>query len=467
MSALPESIRPGPAGWVYAALFAALFLFLFLPPPPGLSVQGYRTLLVCATAVVLWTREILPPGLTGGLVILLLILTGASSSVNEALVGFSQPVIYFLIGVFTIAIAVERVGLAERIGRYFLRYSGGKSRSLFWFMVLSFPPMALIMPSSNSRSIILAEVFDRTFSLAGVEKGAPLARAIMMALHSLNRLASSALLTGGMTSIVAANLIGGLGWTRWFLLLGVPYCLTLCIGSLGLHLKYLRGGDRRLTLPPQEKKPLNGGEIRTSLIILMASLLWLSDAVHGLHPAVPAMMAWTLLLLPGIGVLKWGDFESRFSWATFFLLGASLSLGWTLAHTGAAKWLALSLLHLAPALAGHPYFLFAAILIVSVPIRILVPNITGYLAITIPISIEIGQGGGLNPLACALGVLLMGDSILFYPAQSPGSLAVYERGHLTAGEIFRFGLFMTGVSFVTTLTTTLLWWRIAGLDWLQ
>ena len=61
----------------------------------------------------------------------------------------------------------------------------------------------------------------------------------------------------------------------------------------------------------------------------------------------------------------------------------------------------------------------------------------------------------------------MGDSILFYPAQSPGSLAVYERGHLTAGEIFRFGLFMTGVSFVATLTTTLLWWRIAGLDWLQ
>jgi anion transporter len=465
MSQTVHTARSGVFGRLPPLLLVAFFICLFLPPPPGLSVPGYRTLLVAAAAVVLWTSEILPAGLTGGLVILLLILTGASSSVGEALVGFSQPVIFFLIGVFTIAIAVERVGLAERIGRFFLRLSGGKSGPLFWFMVVSFPPMALIMPSANSRSLILAEVFDRTFTLTGVKKGAPVARTVMMALHSLNRLASSALLTGGMTSIVAASLIGGMGWGRWFLLLGVPYYLTLFIGSFSLYLWYMRGESVQLDLPETEKTPVKSSEIRTALIIFMASALWLSDPIHGLHPAVPAMMAWALLLAPGVGVLEWSDFETRFSWATFFLLGASLSLGWTMAHTGAAKWLAITLLQLAPAIADRPYFLFAVILAVSVPVRILVPNITGYLAITIPIAIEIGQGGGLNPLVCALGVLLMGDSILFYPAQSPSSLAVYERGHLTAGEIFRFGMFMTAVAFATTLTATLLWWQIAGVAW--
>ena len=98
----------------------------------------------------------------------------------------------------------------------------------------------------------------------------------------------------------------------------------------------------------------------------------------------------------------------------------------------------------------------------SVSIRILVPNITGYLAITILIAIEIGQGAGLSPLVCALGVLVMGDSILFYPAQSPASIAVNERGHISAGEVFRFGVYMTAVAFVTTMTASLLWWGIVG-----
>ena len=351
--------------------------------------------------------------------ILLLILTGASATATEALVGFSQPVIFFLVGVFTVAIAVEKVGLAERIGRFFLRRSKGKTLGLFWWMVISFPPMALIMPSANSRSLILAEVFDRAFAITGVERGAPIARAVMMALHSLNRLASTALLTGGMTSIVAATFIGDIGWVRWFLLLGLPYYLTLFVGSASLYFWYMRGENIQLSLPEDEDIPMNRGEIRTGLIVLMASALWLSDAVHGLHPAVPAMMAWALLLMPGIGVLEWSDFETRFSWATFFILGASLSLGWTIAHTGAAKWLALNLLSLAPVVADKPYFLLAVILGASIPIRILVPNITGYLAITIPIAIEIGQGGGLNPMVCALGVLLMGDSILFLPRAEP------------------------------------------------
>ncbi|MBT3350356.1 MAG: hypothetical protein HOC91_16235 [Nitrospinaceae bacterium] len=449
----------------YPGLILAFLYLLSLPAPEGLTLPAYHTLLVAAAAVVLWTSEVLPTGLTGGIVILLLILTGASASISEALVGFSQPVIFFLMGVFTIAIAVERVGLAERIGRFFLRLSGGRSGALFWCMVLSFPPLALVMPSSNSRSIVLAEVFDRTFSLTGVERGAPITRAVMMALLSLNRLASTALLTGGMTSIVAASLIGGMGWGRWFLLLSVPYYLTLLISSMSLYFWYLRGENIRLILPEESNNAARKGEFRTVLVVFMASALWLSDPLHGLHPAVPAMMAWAILLAPRIGVLSWSDFESNFSWSTFFLIGASLSLGWTMSHTGAAKWLALMLLHLAPAVAEHPYFLYAAILIVSVPIRILVPNITGYLAITIPIAVEIGQGAGLSPLVCALGVLVMGDSILFYAAQSPGSVAVYERGHLSAGEVFRFGVFMTIVAFVTTMTASLLWWRIVGVAW--
>lgn len=49
----------------------------------------------------------------------------------------------------------------------------------------------------------------------------------MLAMGSLNRLASTALLAGGITPVVAAALIADFGliddfsWTRWFILMAV------------------------------------------------------------------------------------------------------------------------------------------------------------------------------------------------------------------------------------------------------
>jgi di/tricarboxylate transporter len=61
--------------------------------------------------------------------------------------------------------------------------------------------------------------------------------------------------------------------------------------------------------------------------------------------------------------------------------------------------------------------------------------------------------------------MIMGDTVLFYPAQSASSLVVFERGELSAGEVFRFGLFMTCVAFAVTMTFTLWWWNGVGLEW--
>ncbi|MEE9274762.1 MAG: SLC13 family permease [bacterium] len=464
--ARPEEAMRAPRRGALLLLPLLLILFLFfLTPPAGLGVPAYRAMLVAAAAIVLWTSEALPAGVTSILLVLLLDLTGAAPSLSAALSGFSSPVAYFLIGVLTLGIAVEKVGLAERLARFFLRRAGGRRLSLFWQMILSFPLLTFLLPSATTRSGILAHVYDRALSMSGVGKGAPLARAIMMALNSINRLASTALLTGGITPIVAAALIGGIGWGRWFTLLAPPYYLTLAIGSGAIHLLYLRGEAGDLPAPADERPPFAADEIRTGAIVLGASLLWLTDAFHHLHPALPALLGWALLLAPGIGVLTWKEFETRFPWANFFILASSLSLGRALVETGAAKWLAHWLIGLAPALASRPYFLLAAILLSTVPIRILIPNITGFLAIMIPIGMEMGLAGGLNPLVCGLGVMIMGDTVLFYPAQSASSLVVYERGHLRAGEIFRFGVFMTAVAFAVTMTFNLIWWRAMGMNW--
>jgi di/tricarboxylate transporter len=102
------------------------------------------------------------------------------------------------------------------------------------------------------------------------------------------------------------------------------------------------------------------------------------------------------------------------------------------------------------------------LLLSAAPVRLLVPNITGFLAISMPIAMSVGTASGLNPVVCGLLMMIAGDAVLYYPAQSASSLVVYERGHLRAPEIFRFGLWMTLVAYLVVLLIALPYWAAAG-----
>jgi di/tricarboxylate transporter len=204
------------------------------------------------------------------------------------------------------------------------------------------------------------------------------------------------------------------------------------------------------------------GEWRTLAIILGASVLWLTDPLHGLDPAIPALLAFAALLTPGLGPLAWADLERGVGWANVFVIGASLSLAHALEASGAAPWLGRVLVGALPGLSRSAPGTVVFLLLGATALRALVPNISGFLAPALPIAMSVGRETGLNPVVCALVVMMTGDAVIYYPAQSSSALVIYERGHVTAGEIFRFGLWMTLVGWVTTLLVALPWRSLAG-----
>ena len=89
-------------------------------------------------------------------------------------------------------------------------------------------------------------------------------------------------------------------------------------------------------------------------------------------------------------------------------------------------------------------------------------GLTGFLGVTLPVAMSLGAAAGLNPVVCGLLVTVAGDAVLYYPAQSASSLVVYERGHLTAGEILRFGLWMTILGFAVVIAVGIPYWALVG-----
>ena len=79
---------------------------LAAPSPDGLSSEGQRVLAVIVLAIGLWGFETLPPGVTAMVGIIALVFTHAVPGIREALVGFAEPIAYFLISVLTLKMAV-------------------------------------------------------------------------------------------------------------------------------------------------------------------------------------------------------------------------------------------------------------------------------------------------------------------------------------------------------------------------
>lgn len=447
-----------------AVPIAGLAASLFLPPMlAGLPIAGQRALIVTLITILLWTGELLEPGVAALVGVTLLALSGATATLREALQGFANPVPFFLIGVLTMGVAVVRSGLAERLARTILERSRGKSLAVYLQLVLSFPILTFVLPSATTRSGILIHIYDEVFSLGGVRRGADVAKAVMLALSSINRLASTTLLTGGITPVMSAAIIGGMSWSGWFTLMAVPYYAILVMGGVLTYALYHRGFRHGLPLPaPVHRRPVSPIEWRTITIILGASALWLTDGLHHLDPALPALLAFAALLTPGVGPLVWSDLDRGVGWSNFFVIAASISLAHALVASGAAPWLGRLLVGGLPALGDSALAVVILLMLGATLLRVVVPNISGFLALALPIAMSVGREAGINPLVCALVVMITGDAVVYYPAQSSSALVIYERGHVSAGEVLRFGLWMTLVGWVAILVVALPWWTLVG-----
>lgn len=114
----------------------------------------------------------------------------------------------------------------------------------------------------------------------------------MMALGMLNRLGSTALLAGGITPIVASSVASSLigkftgdeiSWTRWFVLMALPFYSVLAVGGAVVYIKYRSGFqlEKVIDVDGTATGPLKLPEVKAAFIALGTALLWFTDFARG------------------------------------------------------------------------------------------------------------------------------------------------------------------------------------------
>lgn len=481
------SVRTGL--WMATAL--ALFLTVALwPTPAGLSPEGQRALALLAGVLALWVSEALPLGVTVVIIVLGLLTTQPDMPPEQLLSGFSSQTFFFLFGVLGIGLAVSDSGLSRRIAAFVARTARARSHTMFWQLVVMLPLLALPLPSGMTRNAVLIPIYR---DVLGGYRSAPspgLSKAVLLVLGVLNPMASSVTLTGGTVSIAAATLVGGVGWGRWFVWVGIIYAMLFAVGAgavyfmAGLHrtrggasgtaerpgAKSLSGEERAERAGPSSgsaaapaPEPWSPAEKRTGAALVGALALWLTDSVHGWPPALPALFALTILLLPGPGSLPWQRFHQRFSWTVLLTMGGVLSLATALQTTGAVAWLADRFLG---AMGGWQlpevgvYVLIAAITMV---IHLAVPGFVPTVSLMVPLAMALAPHLGAGTLAAAFVATIATDSVIFYPVQATTSVMAYEQGQTTAKDVLILGIVMAVAVLVFIPLIVIPYWRWIGL----
>jgi anion transporter len=447
--------------WIIAAL--AVYALAWLSPAiDGLSPQGQAVLGTMAAGATLWISEALAIGVTALVVVILLALI-PGARLSDVAGGFASEVVFFLIGAVAIGTAVDASGLAARAARFLGRMARGSPARLYIQMIASLPAFAVLVPSAITRNAILIPAYRDALDRMGIVRTDRSGRMLMLALGVLNPLASSALLTGGLASITASSLLGGFSWLRWFELMAVPYYALLFGGALLLRI--LVGPFEKaqpVDVPKQKRQPLTAVEIKTLAVLATTLALWLTDRLHHLSPAVPALIGAVVLLMPRIGVLSWKTFESNLSWGIILSIGAALSLAAAMTRSGAAAFLSQWVIsHLAGA-TGEPTLLIVGLILAVALVHLAITNLAACIALLIPVAATIANRAGLNPTACGLIVTIVVDAVILYPIQTATNLLAYETGYYGAAEVRRLGIGMLLLAVIVILLT-IPYWGLLGL----
>jgi anion transporter len=449
--------------WIVAAL-AAYALARLSPPLESLSPQGQAVLGAMTAGAMLWISEATPIGVTAIIVTILLGLS-PGARLADAVGGFTSDVVFFLIGAVAIGTAVEASGLAARAAHFLGRMARGSPARLYVQMIASLPAFAVLVPSAITRNAILIPAYADALDRMGIAKTDRSGRMLMLALGVLNPLASSALLTGGLVSITAASLLGGFTWLRWFTLMAVPYYALLFGGALVL--RCVVGPFERAHAPTPSAalpapQPFTAIEIKTLAVLAGTLALWLTDRLHHLSPAIPALIGAAVLLLPRIGVLSWRTFESKLSWGIILSIGAALSLAAAMTKTGAAAYVSQSVVSHLAGLAEQPMLLVIGLVAAVALIHLAITNLAACIALLIPVAATIAERASLNPIVCGLIVTITVDAVILYPIQTATNLLAYETGYYGAADVRRLGIGMLVLTTVVILLT-IPYWALLGL----
>src|SRR6476620_9553486 len=210
---------------------------LLIPVPAGITPQSWRLLAIFAATI---TGSIVRP--IPGAAIVLLGVTALPVfhvlTINEALTGYADPVVWLVLAAFFISRGMIKTGLGRRIAFLFIKAIGKHSLGLAYALASTEMVLATVIPSTGARSGGIIFPIAKSLAEAYESRPGPTARRLgaflMASVYQCNVIVCAMFLTGQASNPIIARFaqqVTGIEFTyaRWAIAAIVPGLLSLLL----------------------------------------------------------------------------------------------------------------------------------------------------------------------------------------------------------------------------------------------
>jgi|TARA_B110000495_G_C23040790_1_gene624113 sodium-dependent dicarboxylate transporter 2/3/5 len=427
--------------WFLITMVIGLILF-FLPSPAGLTLTGYRTIIIVITALMMIITEPIPLPAIAMYILVMEVYFGIGSA-NEIAESFMNDAVFFIMGSLMLAVAIVKQGWDTRIALGIIKLTGNKTSNI----VFGFTAISAILSSFIGEHTVAAIMLPIAMTLIRFTSSDPnkvsnLSAVLLFSIAYGCLVGSIGTPSGGGRNAIMisyfrdANL--SISYIDWMIkiyplvLIQIPIVAWILQKSFIPEYSQLDSGVRKLAIQVAKSRKMTGRNTVAALIFFLVFLGWVffSESIGLGTIALTGVLAYMIG-----GFVRWEDLNRNTHWGVIILFGATVSLGVNIKATGAANWLANQVINLFGELMETFPFVSDAIVVLMTTTLANVLSSSATVAVLGPVTLNMGS----DPMHSGLVTAIASAFGYFTAVAAPACTIVYSSGMVKAVDFLKVG----------------------------
>ncbi|MEE9571831.1 MAG: DASS family sodium-coupled anion symporter [Candidatus Neomarinimicrobiota bacterium] len=449
--------------WLFFTFIVAVILYS-LPSPNGLSLSGYRILIIVFIALTLIiTESISLPGIA--FIIIILEVYFGIGDANSIARSFMNDAVFFIMGSLMLAVAIVRQGWDKRIALGIIWLTGNKThRVAFGFAGISAILASFVGEHTVAAIMLPIALTLIRFTSKDRKKVTKLAAYLLFSIAYGSLIGSVGTPSGGGRNVILIHYwqefgMSDISYLKWMkivyplIFIQVPIVSWILWKNFLPEYSILDTGVRRLKAQVARSDTITPKKVTALIIFFMVFLGWviLSDSV-GL--GIIALTGVVMYLITGC--VTWEDLHKHVNWGVILLFGATISMGAQINHTGAAVWLANNVIKFGgEMMSSIPIFTDSLVILLTTLLANVLSS-SATVAVLGPITLNLPG----DPIHIGLIMAISSAFGYFTAVAAPACTIIYASGLVRAKDFLKVGWKVGLISIILLIVYTNTYWAI-------